>query len=168
MDFYVPAANTKNSLYAGIFSDAKNIHRRIYIHRCLSRIAVSVFPAFPRRVLFRSNISIICASAFLPFLPMTSIQILLLNLLYDTLCIVLPWDNVDEEEILSPRDWSGKTLKQFMLSFGPISSLFDIMTFLFLYYFLCPALKKRDFSGTQEMQDQNLCPHGLQKPACLE
>lgn len=71
---------------------------------------------------------------------MTSIQILLLNLLYDTLCIVLPWDNVDEEEILSPRDWSGKTLKQFMLSFGPISSLFDIVTFLFLYYFLCPAL----------------------------
>lgn len=62
---------------------------------------------------------------------MTSIQILLLNLLYDTLCIVLPWDNVDEEEILSPRDWSGKTLKQFMLSFGPISSLFDIVTFLF-------------------------------------
>jgi fucose permease len=43
-------------------------------------------------------------------------------------------DNVDEEEILSPRDWSGKTLKQFMLSFGPISSLFDIVTFLFLYY----------------------------------
>ena len=55
---------------------------------------------------------------------MTSIQILLLNLLYDTLCIVLPWDNVDEEEMLSPRDWSGKTLRQFMLSFGPISSLF--------------------------------------------
>ena len=89
---------------------------------------------------FGNIFSIICASAFLPFLPMTSIQILLLNLLYDTLCIVLPWDNVDEEEILSPRDWSGKTLKQFMLSFGPISSLFDIVTFLFLYYFLCPAL----------------------------
>ncbi len=79
-------------------------------------------------------------SAFLPFLPMTSIQILLLNLLYDILCIVLPWDNVDEEETLSPRDWSGKTLGRFMMSFGPISSLFDIATFLFLYYFLCPML----------------------------
>lgn len=89
---------------------------------------------------FGNIFSIICASAFLPFLPMTSIQILLLNLLYDTLCIVLPWDNVDEEEMLSPRDWSGKTLRQFMLSFGPISSLFDITTFLFLYYFLCPML----------------------------
>lgn len=89
---------------------------------------------------FGNILSIVCASAFLPFLPVTSVQILLLNLLYDILCIVLPWDNVDEEETLSPRDWSGKTLRRFMLSFGPISSLFDIMTFLFLYYFLCPML----------------------------
>ena len=65
---------------------------------------------------------------------------MLLNLLYDVLCIILPWDNVDEEETLSPRDWSGKTLGRFMLSFGPISSLFDIATFLFLYYVLCPML----------------------------
>lgn len=89
---------------------------------------------------FGNIFSIVCASAFLPFLPMTSLQILLLNLLYDVLCIILPWDNVDEEELLSPRDWSGKTLGRFMLSFGPISSLFDIVTFLFLYYFLCPML----------------------------
>ena len=71
---------------------------------------------------------------------MTSLQLLLLNLLYDALCIILPWDNVDEEETLSPRDWSGRTLGRFMLSFGPISSVFDIATFLFLYYVLCPAL----------------------------
>ena len=89
---------------------------------------------------FGNILSIVCASAFLPFLPMTSVQILLLNLLYDVLCIILPWDNVDEEETVSPRDWSGRTLGRFMLSFGPISSLFDIMTFLFLYYFLCPML----------------------------
>ena len=89
---------------------------------------------------FGNILSIVCASAFLPFLPMTSLQILLLNLLYDVLCIILPWDNVDEEETLSPRDWSGKTLGRFMLSFGPISSLFDMATFLFLYFFLCPLL----------------------------
>ena len=89
---------------------------------------------------FGNILSIVCASAFLPFLPMTAVQILLLNLLYDVLCIILPWDNVDEEETLSPRDWSGRTLGRFMLSFGPISSLFDIVTFLFLYYFLCPML----------------------------
>ena len=89
---------------------------------------------------FGNIFSIVCASAFLPFLPMTSLQILLLNLLYDILCIILPWDNVDEAETLSPRDWSGKTLGRFMLFFGPISSLFDIVTFLFLYYILCPML----------------------------
>lgn len=49
---------------------------------------------------FGNILSIVCASAFLPFLPMTSVQILLLNLVYDILCIVLPWDNVDEEETL--------------------------------------------------------------------
>ena len=48
---------------------------------------------------------------------MTALQILLLNLLYDSLCIVLPWDKLDEEETLAPRDWSGKTLGRFMLSF---------------------------------------------------
>ena len=89
---------------------------------------------------FGNIFSIVCASAFLPFLPMTSLQILLLNLLYDILCIILPWDNVDEEDTLSPRDWSGKTLGRFMLFFGSISSLFDIVTFLFLYYMLCPLL----------------------------
>lgn len=89
---------------------------------------------------FGNIFSIVCASAFLPFLPMASIQILLLNLLYDILCIVLPWDNVDREDTLSPKVWSGKSLPRFMLSFGPISSLFDILTFLFLYFFICPRL----------------------------
>lgn len=89
---------------------------------------------------FGNIFSIVCASAFLPFLPMTSVQLLLLNLLYDTLCIVLPWDHVDEEETMHPREWSGKNLGRFMLSFGAISSLFDSITFLFLYYILCPML----------------------------
>lgn len=89
---------------------------------------------------FGNIFSIVCASAFLPFLPMTSVQLLLLNLLYDTLCIVLPWDYVDEEEMMHPREWSGRNLGRFMLSFGVISSLFDSITFLFLYYILCPML----------------------------
>lgn len=91
---------------------------------------------------FGNILSVVCASAFLPFLPMTALQLLLLNLLYDVLCIILPWDKVDEEETLGPKDWTGKKLGCFMLSFGPISSLFDIATFLFLYFILCPA-----FSG---------------------
>lgn len=61
---------------------------------------------------FGNIFSIVCASAFLPFLPMTALQILLLNLLYDSLCIVLPWDKLDEEETWLPgigpgRHWGG-------------------------------------------------------------
>ena len=89
---------------------------------------------------FGNMFSVLAASVFLPFLPMTPLQILVLNLIYDLSCTTIPWDNVDEEETLSPRDWSGRTLGRFMLSFGPISSVFDIATFLFLYYVLCPAL----------------------------
>ncbi len=88
---------------------------------------------------FGNILSIACASAFLPFLPMAAIQLLLLNLLYDFLCIVLPWDHVDQEVFSAPREWSGKTLGRFMGFFGPISSLFDGLTFLFLYFILCPA-----------------------------
>lgn len=89
---------------------------------------------------FGNIFSIVCAGAFLPFLPMTAVQLLLLNLLYDVLCIVLPWDTVDDEDVATPRGWSGKTLSRFMLSFGPISSIFDILTFVFLYFVLCPSL----------------------------
>lgn len=103
---------------------------------------------------FGNILSIVAASAFLPFLPMTSLQLLLLNLLYDVLCIILPWDNVDTEETLSPRDWSGKTLGRFMLTFGPISSLFDIITFIFLYYVLCPLICGGIFT---QLSDSTMC-----------
>ena len=85
-------------------------------------------------------LAIIFASVFLPFFPMTSIQILLLNLLYDILCLVLPWDHVDVEMLHRPLEWSGRTLGRFMLIFGPISSLFDVVTFVFLFFGLCPSV----------------------------
>lgn len=88
---------------------------------------------------FGNILSIICASVFLPFSPMVAVQILLLNILYDILCLVLPWDRVDEVNS-APRDWSGKSLGRFMMCFGPISSVFDIITFVFLYFVLCPIL----------------------------
>lgn len=88
---------------------------------------------------FGNIVAIVLMSMFLPFLPMTTIQILLLNILYDLLCLILPWDRTDEEMIARPLDWSGKDLGRFMLIFGPISSLFDILTFVFLYYYLCPT-----------------------------
>lgn len=89
---------------------------------------------------FGNILSIVIASVFLPFLPMTSIQLLLLNLLYDVLCLVLPWDTVDEDIYSLPREWSGKTLGRFMRFFGPVSSVFDLLTFALLYFVLCPAI----------------------------
>lgn len=89
---------------------------------------------------FGNILSIVIASVFLPFFPMTSVQLLLLNLLYDTLCLVLPWDHVDADALERPSEWSGRTLGRFMRFFGPISSVFDILTFLFLFFVFCPSV----------------------------
>ena len=89
---------------------------------------------------FGNIFSIVIASVFLPFFPMTSLQILLLNLLYDILCLALPWDHVDESVCEKPLEWSGRTLGRFMRFFGPISSLFDVLTFAYLFFLLCPAV----------------------------
>ncbi len=89
---------------------------------------------------FGNICAIVIASVLLPFFPMTSIQLLLLNLLYDILCLVLPWDNVDEELYDRPQEWTGSHLSRFMLFFGPLSSIFDLVTFWFLFYRLCPSV----------------------------
>ena len=87
---------------------------------------------------FGNMLSVLMASAFLPFLPMLPIQILFLNLLYDISCISLPWDKVDDKYLLTPASWNEKSLISFMLIFGPISSLFDIGTYLLMFFFICP------------------------------
>ena len=71
---------------------------------------------------FGNMFSVLAASALLPFLPMMSVHLIFLNLIYDLSCTAIPWDNVDEEETLSPRDWSGRTLGRFMLSFVSMGS----------------------------------------------
>ena len=91
-------------------------------------------------------IAVVIASIFLPFFPMTSIQLLLLNLLYDIICLVLPWDQVDHELCRRPLEWSGNRLTRFMVSFGPISSVFDIITFGFLMCYLCPMICGGEYS----------------------
>ncbi len=96
---------------------------------------------------FGNICSIVLASVLLPFFPMTAAQLLLLNLLYDTLCLILPWDNVDQELLHRPLEWSGRTLGRFMRIFGPVSSLFDFLTFAFLYFVFCPVLCGGTFSS---------------------
>lgn len=73
------------------------------------------------------------AVLFLPFLPMLPIQVLLNNFLYDLSQIAIPMDNVDKEWIQKPRRWDLKFVKRFMYFFGPISSLFDFITFFILF-----------------------------------
>ena len=88
---------------------------------------------------FGNMLSVLAASAFLPFLPMAAIQLVLLNLIYDVSCSAIPWDNVDEQYLMVPRKWEIKSITRFMLSFGPVSSLFDVVTFAALYFIICPA-----------------------------
>lgn len=103
---------------------------------------------------FGNIFSIVIASVFLPFFPMTALQLLLLNLLYDILCLALPWDQVDEEVCSKPLEWSGKTLGRFMRFFGPISSIFDIITFAYLFFVLCPAVCGGTFASLSGSEAQ--------------
>lgn len=80
------------------------------------------------------------ASAFLPFLPMTPVQILLTNALYDVSQLSIPSDNVDKESLVKPRHWNINFIKNYMLFFGPLSSIFDYLTYsILLLVFHAPA-----------------------------
>ena len=85
---------------------------------------------------FGNVFSILVASAFLPFLPMLSIQLLVQNLIYDMAQLTIPWDNVDEEELVKPVRWEIGDLFKFTISIGPVSSIFDILTFLVMWFVL--------------------------------
>ena len=83
---------------------------------------------------FGNMFSVLAASAFLPFLPMLPIQILVLNLLYDISQIAIPWDNMDVEYLRKPRQWDASGISKFMLWIGPTSSVFDITTYLLMWF----------------------------------
>ena len=84
---------------------------------------------------FGNMFSMAGASLFLPFLPMLSTQILLNNFLYDTAQITIPSDNVDPSYLRSPQRWDIRLIRNFMLFIGPISSLYDFLTFFVLLHF---------------------------------
>lgn len=87
---------------------------------------------------FGNMFSVLAASALLPFLPMMSIQLIFLNLIYDLSCTAIPWDNVDEEFLRIPRKWDASSVGSFMIWIGPTSSIFDFMTYIFMYFVFCP------------------------------
>lgn len=87
---------------------------------------------------FGNMFSVVAASALLPFLPMESIHLIFLNLIYDLSCTAVPWDNVDEEFLRKPRKWDASSVGSFMLWLGPTSSIFDWMTYAVMYFIICP------------------------------
>lgn len=83
---------------------------------------------------FGNVFSVLVASAFIPFMPMLAIQLLLQNLMYDISQLSLPWDKVDKDFIKAPRKWDARNIGRFMVWIGPTSSIFDITTFILMWH----------------------------------
>ena len=83
---------------------------------------------------FGNMFSVMFASAFLPFLPMMPIHLLIQNLLYDISQTTIPFDRMDPEFLRKPHRWDASDLKRFMIYIGPISSIFDIVTYLVMWH----------------------------------
>jgi Mg2+-importing ATPase len=106
---------------------------------------------------FGNMLSMAFASLFLPFLPLTPVQVLFNNLLYDIGEIGIPFDDVDETETKSPHSWDMREVLRFSLVMGPLSSLFDIATFaLLLLVFLLPEAPFRTAWFVESMATQVL------------
>lgn len=89
---------------------------------------------------FGNIFSLLFASIFLPFLPMAPVHLIVLNLIYDLSCIALPFDNVDKDFLKKPRIWEANSIMRFMAWIGPISSVFDIITYMLLYFLVVPMI----------------------------
>lgn len=91
---------------------------------------------------FGNMFSVMAASAFLPFLPMLPVHLLIQNLLYDISQTAIPFDRMDAEYLKKPRKWDASDLSRFMIYMGPISSVFDLITYLVLWYlFDCSSVE---------------------------
>ncbi|GBC42858.2 magnesium-translocating P-type ATPase [Rhizophagus irregularis DAOM 181602=DAOM 197198] len=84
---------------------------------------------------FGNVFSVLIASAWLPFLPMEALQLILQNLLYDLSQIAIPWDRMDPEFLTHPKRWSARSIVKFMIFTGPWNSIFDMTTFAFMFYY---------------------------------
>ena len=83
---------------------------------------------------FGEVVSVVIASVLLPFLPETPIQLLVEGLIYDVGQLTLPFDDVDSEHLNKPKNWNTESLKRFMLIMGPLSSAFDILVFVIMWF----------------------------------
>lgn len=83
---------------------------------------------------FGNVFSVLVAGAFLPFLPMLPLHLLVQNLLYDFSQVAIPFDSVDDEQVKLPQTWKPDDIGRFMIFFGPISSIFDIATYCLMWF----------------------------------
>jgi P-type Mg2+ transporter len=106
---------------------------------------------------FGNMFSVVGGAYFLPFLPMAPSQVLVNNLLYDISQAGIPLDNVDEEYLAKPRKWNLKSIRNFMIVIGPMSSIFDYATYLLmLFVFGCIAFGAADTSPEQRTHLEQL------------
>ncbi|OBF40370.1 magnesium-translocating P-type ATPase [Mycolicibacterium peregrinum] len=115
---------------------------------------------------FGNVFSVLVASAFIPFLPMLAIHLLIQNLLYDISQLALPWDRMDKEFLLKPRKWDARNIGRFMIWMGPTSSIFDITTFAVMWYVFAansPEMQSLFQSGwfIESLLSQTLVVHML-------
>lgn len=115
---------------------------------------------------FGNVFSVLVASAFIPFLPMLAIHLLIQNLLYDVSQLALPWDRMDKEFLLKPRKWDAGNIGRFMIWMGPTSSIFDITTFAVMWYVFAantPEMQSLFQSGwfIESLLSQTLVVHML-------
>ncbi len=92
---------------------------------------------------FGNVFSILAASIFLPFLPMLPLQLLFLNLVYDLSCLSIPFDHVDRDFVMRPRRWDSRGMLRFMLFLGPVSSVYDLVTFAVMYFFFAASIPEK-------------------------
>jgi len=113
---------------------------------------------------FGNMFSVLAASAFLPFLPMMPIQILIQNLLYDSSQTAIPFDRVDKDYLSKPRKWDSSDLSRFMIFIGPISSIFDITTYLLMFFIIGPmafgGITYHLLDGAQKLEFASLFQSG--------
>jgi len=118
---------------------------------------------------FGNVFSVLVASAFVPFLPMLPLQLLVQNLLYDISQIAIPFDNVDAELVQAPLKWNPADIGRFMVFFGPISSVFDIATYALMWWVFkatLPADQSLFQSGwfVESLLTQTLIVHMIRTP----
>lgn len=119
---------------------------------------------------FGNVFSMLVASSWLPFLPMLPIHVVIQNLLYDISQISIPWDHMDPEFLIVPHRWSMKSVLRFMVWMGPWSSVFDITTFLYMFYYFGIQTPDDDFTLFQTtwftvgLLTQTLIVHMIRTP----